>query len=227
MYKFFDFLARLSHSIIVIQSARRNGKKKQSITNQIVWSPFSIRNNIFPLGFESSVNFRNQKLYKHINRSTFCKIECVFSAFDSPVIKPDDKERVITARNNFTLECTGKYPMTWSFPDNPPTDDNEPAESHISTREPTETDETYGIRLDLYNVTGADVGRYYCLRNTTDSNKDISLAELENNGEAKSIYLYVDGKCTICSDGMLHTFKPYKCRESRRDFDTRCCARCG
>lgn len=128
------------------------------------------------------------------------QIEYIFSAFDSPVITPTDKERVVTAGNNFTLECKGKYPLTWSFPDNPVTEENDHAESSISTKEPTETDENYGVRLDLFNVSAADVGSYYCLYNTTDENKDISLADLEDRGEAKSLYLYVDGKCLICKN---------------------------
>lgn len=76
--------------------------------------------------------------------------------------------------------------------------DMQKAFSKIITSENPHAEYPFKLRLELFNLTVIDVGFYTCYFNTPEDNdykkKKKPMQELVANGQAKTIYVYVNGK---------------------------------
>jgi hypothetical protein len=101
-------------------------------------------------------------------------IEDVYSKYPSPKLHPLQDQHVVNAGENWTLRCSGKFPLEWVFP---PTDNGE-GDPNMTDRVtiinevvPGDNPRPHVSYLEMKNVLYLDTGRYYCrYEGTTDNN---------------------------------------------------------
>ncbi|XP_043070362.1 vascular endothelial growth factor receptor 1 isoform X9 [Drosophila grimshawi] len=116
---------------------------------------------------------------------------CGGSELSTPLITPCKDSLKLEAGISYTLRCEGNEEIVWWH-------GNEGLMTSVPFENTEDAQRPFGIALEMVNVNVNNVGAYYCISasQTPTTNKwtEDTLVELVNNGQASTIYVFVNDK---------------------------------